>query len=124
MEIFDIKGISKSPAIFDILKLNHINSEYIRALPEDEFKALARPYIEEAIENPGINTDEIIPLIQPRLESLTDIRSMWISDKLPDYDTSLYCHKKMKTDERISLDVLKKLVGIIEGINPWTQQNI
>lgn len=125
VEIFDIKGISKSPAIFDILKLNHINSEYIRALPEDEFKALARPYIEEAIKNPGINTDEIIPLIQPRLEKFTDIpQHVDFFDKLPDYDTSLYCHKKMKTDERISLDVLKKLVGIIEGINPWTQQNI
>ena len=36
-EIFDIKGISKSPAIFDIEKLKYFNAEYIRAMSPEAF---------------------------------------------------------------------------------------
>ena len=40
IRIFDIRGISKSPAIFDMEKLNHFNRTYLRALsPEDFYKA-------------------------------------------------------------------------------------
>jgi len=37
LEIFDVSGISKSPAIFDIDKLNHFNSEYMRSMLREEF---------------------------------------------------------------------------------------
>ena len=45
VEAFDIKGISKSPAIFDIDKLRYFNSEYIRAMTPEQFAAVAAPYI-------------------------------------------------------------------------------
>lgn len=34
---FDIGGISKSPAIFDIEKLTYFNANYLRNLPPEEF---------------------------------------------------------------------------------------
>jgi len=37
VEAFDIKGISKSPAIFDIDKLKYFNSAYIRAMTPEQF---------------------------------------------------------------------------------------
>ena len=41
--------ISKSPAIFDPLKLRAINAAYIRALPPEEFRRLADPFIDSAV---------------------------------------------------------------------------
>ena len=43
-EVFDIKGISKSPAVFDINKLNWMNGEYIRKMSPEEFHKIALPY--------------------------------------------------------------------------------
>lgn len=49
VEAFDIKGISKSPAIFDIDKLRYFNSEYIRAMTPEQFAAVAAPYIRQTV---------------------------------------------------------------------------
>ncbi len=125
VEIFDIKGISKSPAIFDIQKLDYMNAEYIRALPAEQFHALAEPYIRQTVKNPAIDTRLIAPLLQPRCEHLTDIpEKVDFFDALPEYDTAMYCHKKMKTDEKISKDMLERLLPVVEAIDDWTAEGI
>ena len=45
---FNLDGLSKSPAIFDIEKLTWMNGEHIRRMDLDEFYDVARPYIEKA----------------------------------------------------------------------------
>ena len=125
VDIFEIRGISKSPAIFDMQKLDHINAEYIRAMDAEAFHKLAEPYLRQAIKNPAIDTRLIAPLIQPRCERLTDIPGQVdFFDALPEYSPELYRHKKMKTDEAISLDMLQKLVPVVESIQDWTQEGI
>ncbi len=49
IKIWDPARISKSPAIFDPLKLRAINAAYIRALPAEEFRRLADPFIDSAV---------------------------------------------------------------------------
>ncbi len=49
IKVFDIKRISKSPAIFDIDKLTWMNGMYLRAMSEEQFCELAKPYIEKAV---------------------------------------------------------------------------
>jgi nondiscriminating glutamyl-tRNA synthetase len=44
-ENFDIKGISKSPAIYDIKKLNWFNREYISRLSIEVFYNLVKPWL-------------------------------------------------------------------------------
>ena len=34
---------------------------------------------------------------------------------IPEYDTSMYCHKKMKTNEESSLGVLKEVLPLVEA---------
>ena len=50
-EVFEMSGISKSPAIFDIEKLKYFNSEYIRAMSPEKFAEVAEPYIRQAVKN-------------------------------------------------------------------------
>ena len=75
-EKFDLKGCQKSPAIFDPVKLDWMNGEYIRLLPKEELLALALPYIREA----GLDTSankaplaDIVWLEQEKCKLLTDI---------------------------------------------------
>ena len=39
--------------------------------------------------------------------------------QMPAFDTSLYTHKKMKTNPEVALDALKKLYPVMEGIEDY-----
>ena len=124
-EIFDIKGISKSPAIFDIEKLKYFNSEYIRAMSPEAFAKAAEPFIRQAVKNPELDAAAIAALLQQRTEVLTDIpEKLDFFDALPDYDTALYVHKKSKTDEAGSLETLGKMLPVFEAIEDWSDESI
>ncbi len=123
--VFDIKGISKSPAIFDIDKLTYFNAEYIRAMPGEKFAAIAEPFIRKTVKRADIDASEIAALLQARCEKLTDIpEKVDFFDALPDYDTALYTHKKSKTNDEVSLEMLQTVRPVIESIDPWTQESI
>ena len=124
-EIFDIKDISKSPAIFDIEKLKYFNAEYIRAMSPEAFAAAAEPFIRRAVKKPEISAAAIAALLQQRTEVLTDIpEKLDFFDELPEYDTALYVHKKSKTDEAGSLEMLRAMLPVFEGISDWCDENI
>lgn len=124
-EVFEIKGISKSPAIFDMEKLKYFNSEYIRAMSPEDFAAAAEPFIRQAVKKPDIDPAAIAALLQQRTEVLSDIpEKLDFFDELPDYDTSLYVHKKSKTDEAGSLEMLNRMLPVFEAIEDWNDESI
>lgn len=124
-EAFDLKGISKSPAIFDLTKLKYFNSEYIRSMAPDRFAAIAEPYIRQAVKNPAIDPAQIAALLQQRCEVLTDIpEKVDFFDMLPEYDAVLYTNKKSKTDATVSLEMLRTVRPIFETISDWTDENL
>lgn len=112
-ENFTIEGLSKSPSIFDIEKLKWMNAEYIRKASPEDFLAMAKPYIVAATgEDSVLDLNKIAALIQQRTEILTDIpEKIDFFKELPDYDTAIYCHKKMKTDKDNSRENLKKIIA-------------
>jgi len=123
-EIFDLKGISKSPAIFDIEKLKYFNSAYIRAMTPQAFHAAALPYIREAVQS-DMNTEEIAALLQQRCEVLSDIPAQLdFFDALPDYDRELFVHKKSKSDEESSREMLEAVIPLFEALPEWTADAI
>ena len=124
-EVFDIKGISKSPAVFDINKLNWMSGEYIRKLPPEEFHKLALPYYKSVITGSNVDLEKLSRLLQLRTEVLSTIpANIDFLEKLPDYDKSMFVHKKMKTTEENSLENLKVALSVLEGITDWNGQII
>ena len=124
-EIFDISGISKSPAIFDIEKLRYFNSEYIRAMTPEAFAAVAEPYIRQSVKNEAYDAAAIAALLQQRTEVLTDIpEKVDFFDTLPEYSTELFVHKKSKSDEASAKDVLTRIVPVFEGLSAWDDESI
>ena len=119
--IFDIGGISKSPAIFDGEKLNYFNASYLRALSAEDFFRGAEPYLRAAVKTPGIDLSLIAPLVQPRCDTWADIApQVDFFDALPAYSNELYCHKKMKTDEENSLEALLQVLPLLEHLEDWS----
>ena len=111
---FDYHHMSKSPAVFDIVKLKWMNGEYFKAMDEETFFEMARPYL-EAVVTKDYDLRKIARLVRTRIEVFPDIREQIdFFQELGAYDTSLYCHKKMKTDEEKSLGVLKDVLPLLE----------
>lgn len=125
IENFDISGISKSPAIFDPLKLKAINAHYVRALAPEKFAEIAKPYIRQTCKREDVDLDLLCSVLQPRAELFTDIpEQVDFIDKLPEYSLELYNNKKMKTNAETSLNALQKILPIMEGIDEFTQENV
>ena len=124
-ESFDIAGISKSPAIFDIEKLTHFNALYLRAMTGEDFHAAAEPYIRQAVSSPAIDTRAVAALLQARCERLTEIPGkVDFFDALPPYEKDLFTNKKSKTNEEISRRMLASAIPALEEIADWTQEGI
>lgn len=125
IKAFNLSGISKSPAIFDIQKLNWLNGEYIRNLSLDEFHEMALPYLQNAVKNPEIDLKKVSALLHQRCEKLSDIpEQVDFLDTLPAYSPELYCHKKMKTNEENSLTSLKAILPVLEQLENWSFDSI
>ncbi len=125
VDCFDLAGISKSPAIFDIEKLKYFNSEYIRAMSPEEFAKVAEPYIRQAVKNPAIDAAAIAALLQQRTEVLTDIpEKLDFFDALPEYDTELFVHKKSKSDKDSAKDILGRVIPLFEALESWDDDSI
>ena len=124
-EVFEMSGISKSPAIFDIEKLRYFNSEYIRAMTPEAFAKVAEPWIRKAVKNPAYDAAAIAALLQQRTEVLTDIpEKLDFFDELPEYSAELFVHKKSKSDEQSSREVLAQIIPIFEQLPAWDDESI
>ncbi len=112
---FDYHHLSKSPAVFDYTKLKWMNGEYLKAMDFDRFYGMAEPYLKEAVKK-DYDLKKIAAMVKTRIEIFPDIREhVDFFDTLPDYDVSMYTHKKMKTNAETSLAVLKDLLPRLEA---------
>ena len=124
-EVFDLEGLSKSPAIFDIEKLNWFNAEYMRRLDFEEYLKLATPWFTKVLDPDKFDIRRLAELMQPRTDVLKNIPDMVsFLAEMPEFDEAIYTHKKMKTDPKIALDALKAVKPVLEGISDWTEAEL
>ena len=115
VDAFDYHHISKSPAVFDYTKLKWMNGEYLKSMEFDRFYSLAEPYLKEVITK-DLDLRKIASMVKTRIEVFPDIAEhVDFFQELPEYDTAMYAHKKMKTTKETSLAVLKDLLPLLEA---------
>ncbi len=121
---FDYHHISKSPAVFDTVKLRWMNGEYMKAMDFDKFYEMALPYIKEVITK-DYDLKKIAAMVKTRIEIFPDIKEhIDFFEALPDYDTAMYTHKKMKTTEESSLAVLREVLPVLEGLDDYSNDTL
>lgn len=112
---FDYHRISKSPAVFDMVKLRWMNGEYMKKMDDDKFYEMALPYLKEVITR-DLDFHKIAAMVKTRIEVFPDIKDQVdFFEKVPEYETSMYVHKKMKTNEETSLQVLREVQPLLEA---------
>lgn len=122
---FDIRGLSKSPAIFDTAKLRWVNGVYIRKLSSQAFHQMALPYYEGLLSPHNVDLPKVSALIQSRVEVLSEIPEMVdFLSYLPEYDIALFSHKKMKTDAKVALRSLEHVVPLLKSLEEWHSESL
>ena len=117
---FDYRRISKSPAVFDYVKLKWMNGEYIKAMDSDKFYEIALPYIKEVITK-EMDFEKIAAMVKTRIEVFPDIKEhIDFLEALPEYDVEMYTHKKMKTNAETSLEVLTEILPKLEAQDDYS----
>ena len=112
---FDYHRISKSPAVFDMVKLRWMNGEYMKKMDDEKFYEMALPYLKEVITR-DLDFHKIAAMVKTRIEVFPDIKDhVDFFEKVPEYETSMYVHKKMKTNEETSLQVLKEVQPLLDA---------
>lgn len=128
VEQFDYKSIHKAPSIFDTTKLNWMNGEYIKKLSLEDFHNYALPYYEEVFSKEEMAKYNLLKMseqLQTRVEIFNEIPGfVGFIKELPDYDISIYTHKKMKTNPENSLLTLQKILPTLENLEDWTFDNL
>jgi glutamyl-tRNA synthetase len=79
---FELEHVTKAPAFFDVKKLDHIDAEYIRALPVATFVREATPWLEldapwpAEVYDPAV-FEHIAPEVQQRVKTLAEV-PQWV----------------------------------------------
>lgn len=113
-KVFDYHHMSKSPAVFDYTKLRWMNGEYIRRMDDGAFFEMAEPVLRQSLTR-DLDLRKIAAMVKTRIEVLPDIPELIdFLETLPEYDISMYAHKKMKTTAESSLEVLREILPLLE----------
>ena len=123
-KVFDMTGISKSPAIFDIAKLDHFNAVYLRAMAPAAFAKVAEPYIRQSVKG-DFDIAAIAGLLQARCEKLTEIpEKVDFFDACPEYGIDFFTNKKSKTNPEVCKAMLEAAIPMLEQLPDWTTDAI
>ncbi|MEG6512630.1 glutamate--tRNA ligase [Desulforamulus ruminis] len=130
IELFSLDKVSKSPAVFDLDKLNWLNGNYIRQCPVDRLAQMAIPYLKEA----GYLQGEVGPEKLEWLTQVVAIASKYISymqeitqhvdiffkDQVPPVDEEA---KQVLTEEHIPL-VMNTTIKLVEEAEELTEASV
>ena len=104
---FSLDGISKSPSIFDETKMRWLSGEYIKEMSDEEFVSRGLEFFKKSKVYGKYDLKKIAALLKTRVETFGEIpEKIDFLEEFGAYDTALYTHKKMKTDENIARIVL------------------
>ena len=128
VEKFDLKSVSKNPAVFDPQKLEWLNGVYIREMGDDEFVTRTLPGVEadlgRALSEPErLQFLEMVPHVKERTKLLPQVADQvrFLFANIDEYDEKSWA-KVMDTPEApVALDAA---VAALSDLDPWTTESI
>lgn len=130
IEHFDISGVQKSGAVFDTAKLDWMNREYIKTMPEEDFTGAVAPYLkldwQERIRKDHSFWSGVRALILPRLTVLKEVaESVEFFFEEPHYARELLLWKEEQKPEtaREHLKALRELLAA-QPQNNFSAENL
>jgi len=124
---FSLEHVNRAGAIFSYDKLDWMNGEYIRMMPQDRLAELLVPYLAAGL---GLSEEDIrasgkvpglVPLIRERLKRLSDAPGwcdLFFQD-FPPPPAQALIGKNM--DVASSLAALRRVIATLESVPEWTE---
>ena len=125
IDLFDLSGISKSPSIFDDVKLRWLNGEYLKLMSDEEFIKRAEPFFKKTEVYGKYDISKIAKLIKTRIEIFSDIpeKIEFIAKRLA-VDSNLYENQKQKSSIELAKKALPLLIKGVEEISEFENSKI
>ena len=119
---FNIKEVQKAGAIFDITKLDWLNSQHLAKLTLQEFKDSLKPFLEEI--GIDINNHNNVDLLIDSLRT-SDNNFSGIANQLYPYYKEIKEYDDNAIKKFISgNDILHDLKDILQNIDDWNEESI
>lgn len=122
---FDLDGISKSPSIFDEVKMRWLSGEYIKSMSDEEFLSKSEEFLKQSKVYGKYDHKKIASLLKTRVEIFSEIpEKINFLEEFGEYDLSLFTHKKMKTDTEIAKQVLPKVIEKLNVLQDFSYDSL
>ncbi|MDC3102468.1 glutamate--tRNA ligase [Gammaproteobacteria bacterium] len=121
---FNISDVQKAGAIFDITKLDWLNTQHIANLSFEDFKKKLKPFLKDL--SIDIDNHQNVDLL---LSSMRTVESTFkkIADDLIPYYFEVNTYNQQAIDKFVDnegLKILNDLSGILLSIDEWNENNI
>lgn len=135
---FSVDRMLKSPAVFDIDKLNWMNGVYMRAMPEEKLTWLLKEWLERPEAEGGLPsrvqrpidlayTARIVPLVRERVKLLSEARDMMAFFYQPDGvepDEIMLLGKAFRNDRAGAVTALAAALDLAESVESWQAEDL
>jgi glutamyl-tRNA synthetase len=130
---FTLDRLIKSPAVFDIDKLNWMSGVYMRDMPEENLLARLIPWLEKPEDDGGLPsqvsrpldvdyTRRVLPLVRERVKTLVEARDMmgffYLPDRL-DYEEAFLLGRAFRDDRGRAKRALSEALVVAENVEGW-----
>ena len=117
IEHFSLEGLSKSPAVFDYDKLGWINGEYLKAMSDEDFAKMARPFLGELPDYLEQSWTHLASLLKTRIQRLGDLpQEIAFLCEQPAFDAELYVNKRNKVTPEKAAELLPGMMALLEKV--------
>lgn len=126
---FDMTEVHPSPAMFDTKKLDWMNGEYLRLLPDDELTDRLIPFYVRA----GLVGDPPSPEETEKVEAATPLvkTRMRRLDEAPGLVKGLFGRVEMDPSAAAKVlsgeqvpDLFRKTIEALQSLEPWNKENV
>jgi glutamyl-tRNA synthetase len=129
VEAFSIGRVSKSPAVFDMRKLEVMHGRYLRMMPPDAFEEALVDYLRKTgyLDERGPEAEDIArrsaKAVKGKLTKLSeyDLLAGWLYEPL---EIQPEAWQRLAGDVKHSIQVIGGGLGRLEGIDEWEPQAI
>ena len=117
IEHFSLEGLSKSPAVFDYDKLGWINGEYLKAMSDEDFAKMARPFAGDLPDYLEKNWAHLAALLKTRIQRLGDLpQEIAFLCEQPAFDAELHVNKRNKVTPEKAAELLPGMMALLEAV--------
>jgi glutamyl-tRNA synthetase len=130
VERFGVSRLQRSPAVFDLRKLEVMNGRHLRMMPPEEFADALVDYHRKSgyLAERGEGAEELMrrsaPLVKRKLSRLSEYDALagWLY--LPDVEMQPEAWEVLRADVKHAIQAIGGALGRLETVPEWTTQAI